>query len=83
MTDETERRTRKERIDPKLESLGWSVAPFDPARSWSYHQCAIEEYETDNTGRASSNSVSIGEPGELSRAIGELSYEISIATHTD
>jgi type I restriction enzyme R subunit len=49
MTDETERRTRKERIDPKLESSGWSVASFDPAHDLgSYHQCAIEEYETDN-----------------------------------
>jgi type I restriction enzyme R subunit len=49
MDSETERQTRKRRIDPKLASAGWSVAPFDASRSLSdYPQCAIEEYETDN-----------------------------------
>lgn len=50
MTDsESERKTRRTRIDPKLASAGWSVAPFDASRSLSdFAQCAIEEYETDN-----------------------------------
>ncbi len=49
MDSESERRTRRTRIDPKLVSAGWRVAPFDPARGLGqYHQCAIEEFETDN-----------------------------------
>ena len=46
---ESERQTRKNRINPKLESSGWTVAPFEPSRPMSdYPQCAIEEYETEN-----------------------------------
>lgn len=49
MDSESERRTRKDRIDPKLRSSGWRVTAFDPAHDLgSQHQCAIEEYETDN-----------------------------------
>jgi type I restriction enzyme R subunit len=49
MDAETERRTRKTRIDPKLVSSGWTVVPFDPTSTLrQYHQCAIAEYETDN-----------------------------------
>jgi hypothetical protein len=50
MTDsESERKTRRTRIDPKLASAGWSVAPFDASRTLSdFAQCAIEEYETNN-----------------------------------
>lgn len=49
MDSESERRTRKDRIDPKLRSSGWRVNAFDPAHDLgSQHQCAIEEYETDN-----------------------------------
>ncbi|MGI8733970.1 MAG: DEAD/DEAH box helicase family protein [Pyrinomonadaceae bacterium] len=46
---ESERRTRKSRIDPLLKSLGWRIAPYDPQRplSW-YESCAIEEYPTNN-----------------------------------
>jgi type I restriction enzyme R subunit len=46
---ESERRTRKSRIDPKLRSLGWQVVPFDlevPLRN--LNNCAIEEYPTEN-----------------------------------
>jgi type I restriction enzyme, R subunit len=49
MDAESERQTRRTRIDPKLVSAGWSVAPFDPLESLaSYHNCAIEEYATGN-----------------------------------
>lgn len=43
---ESERTTRRLRIDPRLKAAGWSVAPFvglDPAR---YSDTAVEEYET-------------------------------------
>lgn len=46
---ESERQTRKKRIDPLLKSLGWNVVPFDetcPLDQLS--NCAIEEYETEN-----------------------------------
>lgn len=46
---ESERQTRKRRIDPLLKSLGWNVVPFDgdcPLDRLS--NCAIEEYETTN-----------------------------------
>lgn len=47
---ESEQRTRKARIDPKLKSAGWTtITPFradlDPARLTT---TAIEEYETAN-----------------------------------
>ena len=46
---ESERQTRKKRIDPLLNSLGWSVVPFNPERPLdSYKDCAIEEYPTEN-----------------------------------
>jgi type I restriction enzyme R subunit len=49
MTPESERQTRRQRIDPKLRSQGWTIVPFDPKRPLSWYQtCAIEEYETDN-----------------------------------
>ncbi len=46
---ESERRTRKSRIDPKLKAWGWDIVPFDPDRlleKYSHH--AIEEYPTAN-----------------------------------
>ena len=46
---ESERQTRKSRIDPILKSLGWNVVPFDancPLDRLS--NCAVEEYETEN-----------------------------------
>jgi type I restriction enzyme R subunit len=46
---ESERQTRKRRIDPQLERLGWNVVPFDPEASLATLQgCAIEEYPTEN-----------------------------------
>jgi type I restriction enzyme R subunit len=46
---ESERRTRKDRIDPKLKAWGWEILPFNPARSVSeYKRHAIEEYPTAN-----------------------------------
>jgi type I restriction enzyme, R subunit len=48
MDTETERLTRKTRIDPKLVSAGWRVASSDSAGGLDqYQQCAIEEFETD------------------------------------
>ncbi len=48
MTYESERRTRKERIDPKLILAGWTVVPYDEGRPLSsYQNCAIEEYPTE------------------------------------
>jgi type I site-specific restriction endonuclease len=47
--DESERLTRKSRIDPKLIEQGWEILPSDPHRPISqltHH--AVEEYETDN-----------------------------------
>lgn len=46
---ESERRTRKSRIDPQLQSLGWRVVPFAADASLpDLHKCAIEEYPTEN-----------------------------------
>jgi type I restriction enzyme R subunit len=46
---ESERQTRKQRIDPLLKSLGWTVVPFEEARPIDQlSNCAIEEYETEN-----------------------------------
>lgn len=46
---ESERRTRKSRIDPLLKSLGWNIVPFDENRPLDQlSNCAIEEYETEN-----------------------------------
>jgi type I restriction enzyme R subunit len=46
---ESERRTRAERIDPKLTAAGWTIVPYDesadPAR-WTSH--AVVEYPTTN-----------------------------------
>jgi hypothetical protein len=44
---ESERQTRKKRIDPLLKSLGWKIVPFNPSRPLGlYENCAIEEYPT-------------------------------------
>ena len=46
---ESERRTRKSRIDPLLKTLGWKVVPFVEGKPLAELQnCAIEEYPTDN-----------------------------------
>jgi type I restriction enzyme R subunit len=46
---ESEKRTRKTRIDPKLRDAGWRIAPFSASKplDW-YQETAIEEYETKN-----------------------------------
>jgi type I restriction enzyme R subunit len=44
---ESERRTRKQRIDPKLKASGWSVVPFvSEAASAALASSAVEEYAT-------------------------------------
>ncbi len=46
---ESERQTRKKRIDPLLKGLGWKIVPFNPGRPLGFYEnCAIEEYPTDN-----------------------------------
>jgi type I restriction enzyme, R subunit len=48
-TVESERQTRKRRIDPKLSASGWAVKPFSAGTSLAnLRDAAIEEYETDN-----------------------------------
>ncbi|MGI8618753.1 MAG: DEAD/DEAH box helicase family protein, partial [Gemmatimonadaceae bacterium] len=46
---ESERRTRKSRVDPALKAAGWEIVPFDPAKpiAW-YREHAIEEYPTSH-----------------------------------
>ena len=44
---ESEWKTRKTRIEPKLRSAGWDIVPFDAKKTLAdYHCCAIEEYPT-------------------------------------
>jgi type I restriction enzyme, R subunit len=46
---ESERQTRKRRIDPMLTACGWSVVPFDPAKPLTYYSHhAVEEFPTAN-----------------------------------
>ncbi len=46
---ESERRTRKSRIDPRLKAWGWEIVPFAPSRPLTgYGRHAIEEYPTAN-----------------------------------
>ena len=46
---ESERQTRKKRIDPLLKGLGWKIVAFDEAQPLTdLSNCAIEEYPTDN-----------------------------------
>jgi type I restriction enzyme R subunit len=46
---ECERRTRRERIDPKLRAAGWTIVPFDEnADITNCDRHAIEEYPTEN-----------------------------------
>ncbi len=49
MSDESERKTRTNRIDPELRWAGWKVVRFDPKKSLAaYDGCAIKEYPTEN-----------------------------------
>lgn len=46
---ETERRTRKQRVDPRLKAWGWEIVPYDERKPLSkYTKHAIEEYPTAN-----------------------------------
>jgi type I restriction enzyme R subunit len=48
-SSESERRTRRSRIDPRLRACGWEIVSFDPARPLSsYRHHAIEEFPTAN-----------------------------------
>jgi type I restriction enzyme R subunit len=49
MTGESERVTRKERIDPLLKAAGWSVATYENGMDLSlFNKCALEEFPTAN-----------------------------------
>jgi type I restriction enzyme, R subunit len=49
MSEESERRTRRDRIDPELTWAGWQIADFDPGKTLTaYDQCAVREYPTEN-----------------------------------
>lgn len=44
---ESERATRKQRIDPRLRAAGWEIIPYNPSASLSsYTAHAVEEYPT-------------------------------------
>ena len=47
--NESERRTRTERIDPKLHACGWRVVSYDDTKPLTaYDRCAIKEFPTAN-----------------------------------
>jgi hypothetical protein len=49
VSDQSERQTRRELIDPALNRAGWEVKAFDQQKPLSaYDHCAITEYPTDN-----------------------------------
>ena len=49
MSEESERRTRRERIDPELTWAGWKIVDFDPHKPLTaYDKCAVREYPTEN-----------------------------------
>jgi type I restriction enzyme, R subunit len=49
MNHESERQTRKQRIDPHLRACGWTIAAYDESRPLSWYQnCAVEEFPTAN-----------------------------------
>lgn len=45
---ESERTTRRKRIDPRLKAAGWSVTPFADPEASAYSEAAVEEFETAN-----------------------------------
>ncbi|MBN2075181.1 MAG: DEAD/DEAH box helicase family protein [Dehalococcoidales bacterium] len=48
MMYESERQTRKKRIDPLIQKAGWKIVPYNSSDSLAkYNKCAIEEYPTD------------------------------------
>ena len=49
MSYESERRTRRERIDPELAWAGWKVVAYDLRKPLSdYENCAVKEFPTSN-----------------------------------
>ena len=49
MSDQSERQTRREMIDPALKKAGWPIKPFDDKMPLSaFDCCAVTEYPTDN-----------------------------------
>jgi len=49
MTYESERVTRKIRVDPQLKAAGWTITPFTEGMDLSkYNKYALEEYPTEN-----------------------------------
>ena len=49
MSEESERRTRRDRIDPELTWAGWQIVDFDPRKPLTaYDKCAVREYPTEN-----------------------------------
>src|SRR5947209_19628359 len=47
--DESEYRTRRQRIDPLLKAAGWKIVDFNPATAAArYTSHAVTEYPTDN-----------------------------------
>jgi len=45
---ESEWQTRKRRVDPRLEAMGWTVVPFDAASLATNREDAIEEFPTES-----------------------------------
>ena len=46
---ESEQRTRRQRVDPLLKASGWTVVPFDPERSIKQYKAhALAEFPTTN-----------------------------------
>ena len=82
MSYESERMTRKTRIDPMLQDSGWVIEPYDPAIPIGKHgKHAIEEFPTDNgpadyalvvggqlIGVIEAKRLSLGPAGVLSQA---------------
>ncbi|WML68515.1 MAG: hypothetical protein METHP_02148 [Methanoregula sp. SKADARSKE-2] len=49
MTSESERVTRRMRIDPFLKAAGWTITPFTVGMDLTrFNKCALEEFPTDN-----------------------------------
>ena len=49
MSEESERQTRKKRIDPLLKAAGWNITLFKEGMDLAaYNNTALEEYQTDN-----------------------------------
>jgi type I restriction enzyme R subunit len=49
VSEQSERQTRRELIDPALKRAGWEIRPFDQQKPLSaYDRCAVTEYPTDN-----------------------------------